>query len=330
MTGKVKSFNYKSGYGFIGLSNGQEDIFVGREQLPAEWQATEMRIENLDVAFDMNTNPDGKTRARSVRPALPPKGGSLVSGIVKSWNPIKGFGFFQVDRLDHDVFFTKDRIPLDFRGAQLDNFRATFTLQQKPDGKYEAVSLTFVDQIRHGGTGYDSRGNGTGGSPYGGNSYARNVALNDVMAPNKKHTERLLEGRVYTGQVKSFSERNNYGFIVCPQSYEDVMFHGNDIVTKNGPNHPAPPLLHPSLGGGASISPGVFVSFTCKLSPQGRVQAQAVTVIEDAQYLRTYRKQTSNSALLDEVKGLSMQLNPADLSEMAFFVTRMLQNKLRN
>lgn len=124
---------------------------------------------------------------------------------------------------------------------------------------------------------------------------------------------------MYSGQVKSFSERNSYGFIVCPQSYEDVMFHGNDIVCKTG-----------QLGGGAGINTGDFVFFSCKLSPHGRVQATGVTVIDDAQYLRAHRKQTSNSGLLDEVKGLSMQLNPADLSEMAFFVTRMLQNKLRN
>ena len=54
---------------------------------------------------------------------------------------------------------------------------------------------------------------------------------------------------------------HNYGFIVCPQSSEDVIFHSRDIVS------------------GDSCEQNQVVSFVARLSQQGRMQASQVTIM---------------------------------------------------
>jgi len=375
--GIIKSFNSKTGYGFISQTDAQEDIFLGKEQLPVEWQSKGLRIENMAVTFEVTNTLCGKSQARNVRPVLPPKAGSVVSGMVKSWNPTKGFGFFAVDRLDEDVFFTKDCTPMELRTWDLDGVLATFILQQKANGKYEAANVVF------------GRGHGDGlwrdppvQDPHASITLAATpqqqrasvvkvragslayldtstdakllIKMRDLVSlptesdkkrlQNHQQTEQgqsglamlLVDGKTYRGQVKSFNKKQNCGFIVCPPHEGDLWFHCNDVVTPGQGAGTAAKTEGADLADSKTEkSPkpqrSDLVSFVARLSPQGRMQASKVMLCAnvDTSFLDPMRKQTLQNSLLEEVKMWVTHLNVADLSEMAFFATQMLQSKLR-
>merc|ERR1719193_831403 len=105
----------------------------------------EPKVEGLEVMFDLQMMRDGKMHSKNVVFTNPPDLGHAVSGIVKSYNPVKGFGFFSVEGLDADVFFSKERIPEAYNQLKLENTKAIFQMQLKRDGKYEAISIQLAD-----------------------------------------------------------------------------------------------------------------------------------------------------------------------------------------
>lgn len=115
------------------------------------------------------------------------------------------------------------------------------------------------------------------------------------------------------------------------------MFHVNDLVPPEGAKETAGQAQRSdiALAEGKAEKPHYQlkrldnVSFVARLSPQGRLQATSVKLCDEASYVHPMRQHTSDTILLDEVKLLATQLNAADLSEMAFFVTQMLMSKLR-
>ncbi|CAJ1461442.1 unnamed protein product [Effrenium voratum] len=116
-----------------------------------------------------------------------------MTGVVKSWNGLKGFGFIEGNNIQTDVLFSKRELPEDFREVQgkfLTGRQVGFQAAQAPDGRYKAsaVSVNFV------------------------------------------------EGMPIAGKIKSFSDKNGWGFITSSALTDDVRFDRSCLATPPGVN----------------------------------------------------------------------------------------------
>ncbi|CAE8614954.1 unnamed protein product, partial [Polarella glacialis] len=71
---------------------------------------------------------------------------SGLSGVVKSWNGSKGFGFITCDSLAGDVLFARTEMPQDVkevRGKFLEGRPCVFDAQQQADGRFKATNLAL-------------------------------------------------------------------------------------------------------------------------------------------------------------------------------------------
>lgn len=294
-TGVVKSFSIRNGYGFITDVNGSsEDIFFGKEQIPVEWQALGPKLEGTEVYYETTTTPEGKVQARNVKPTGAPQIGQITSGTIKSWNAQKGFGFIQAPGLEGDVFFARDRLPAEFQQmSHMDGMTMLFNLAQCPDGKLQAQNMQAPGQ--------DIINNGQ-----------RKRPAPVESLPTKRMNLALENGR-QVGQVKSFSTKNGFGFIVCNKSSEDIIFYQRDV--KHEPQQ------------------GENVEFTVRSNKNGRAQAYDVTPSSGgppAQMKREPLVQDGSypALTIDDIKLYTEQLSSEDLSELASFTTQVLQRKL--
>lgn len=67
--------------------------------------------------------------------------GERCVGQVKSYSPVKGFGFIQCEGLEKDVYFQKSGLPPANRDMDLQGFEIAFDLQFRPDGKPVGINL---------------------------------------------------------------------------------------------------------------------------------------------------------------------------------------------
>merc|ERR1719277_2568234 len=75
----------------------------------------------------------------------------VVSGEVKSFNDMKGFGFLTSPMVDGDVYFQKRDVPAHLQGMPLAGMKVDFALHATPDGKYQARKLKFAHVNSAGG-----------------------------------------------------------------------------------------------------------------------------------------------------------------------------------
>jgi len=294
-TGVVKSFSIRNGYGFITDVNGSsEDIFFGKEQIPVEWQALGPKLEGTEVYYETTTTPEGKVQARNVKPSGAPQVGAITSGTVKSWNAQKGFGFLQCPGLESDVFFARDRLPAEFQQmSHMDGMTMLFNLAQCPDGKLQANNMQAPGQDANNGQ--------------------RKRPMPVESLPTKRMNLALENGR-QIGQVKSFSTKNGFGFIVCNKSTEDIIFYQRDV--QHEPQQ------------------GETVEFTVRSNKNGRPQAHDLKPSSGgipAQMMRPTPSVQDGSypaLTIDDIKLYTEQLSSEDLSELASFTTQVLQRKL--
>jgi len=311
MSGKMKSFSYKSGYGFIHeVPGAPADIYVAKDQLPIEWQLSDQRLDGQEVMFDVQHMLDGKMHAKNVSATTAPGGGQTVSGTVKTYNPHKGYGFFVVEGLGEDVFFSSVRIPAEVAQQRLDGTDAVFNLQQKPDGKYEAYNIQLTNAQAFARTMPDLGGLGNNNKrPFttisGGDIKRQRVAQPVISQP-------LIENVLYNGTVKSFRQQTNYGFIVCPQAEGDLRFHQNDVVN----------------GQQLNIEEGQEVSFYARSSPEGRLQAYNVTIVGTSptggKTQKMARENMDPTAALDGIRELLPTLGPMELVKLHSLVGQLM------
>lgn len=120
--------------------------------------------------------------------------GSYV-GLVKSFNPIKGFGFINSQAIGGDLFFHRKELPAEIQSGDISSLQGR----------------TVAFELRSG---------------EGGRARAGRVQLLPT------------DGQPTMGTVKSYSERNGYGFITTPSLSRDVHFKRGDM----------PPELHSCTG----------------------------------------------------------------------------------
>lgn len=118
--GIVKFFDLGRGFGFISPADGREDIFVHTSAVEAaglgalsEGDELEFDVENQGGRFvatelDLIRKAPASVRPRSAPARSAPVAGGrsagTVRGVVKWYNPTKGFGFIQPDDGAEDVF----------------------------------------------------------------------------------------------------------------------------------------------------------------------------------------------------------------------------------
>eukprot|EP00931_Biecheleriopsis_adriatica_P003810 TRINITY_DN105569_c0_g1_i1.p1 TRINITY_DN105569_c0_g1~~TRINITY_DN105569_c0_g1_i1.p1 ORF type:complete len:202 (-),score=65.96 TRINITY_DN105569_c0_g1_i1:110-715(-) len=104
-SGEVKSFNPHKGYGFI-IYNGQ-DVFLDAKQLRGIFVD-----KGMQVNFNLITNAKGQPQAQDISLAVIDPDTTKYLGEIKSFNPMKGFGFITSDAFpEQDIFVVHSELP---------------------------------------------------------------------------------------------------------------------------------------------------------------------------------------------------------------------------
>jgi len=145
-TGTVASFGSQKGYGFINCDQVSGDVFFGRKVLPAELQMefNGFALRGKTVGFEIGpAKDDGKVTASKVW--LQVMDGEQLVGTVKSYNPVKGFGFLGTASMDsQDFFFSAREVPPAMKQADLKGLVVAFTVATA-EGKLQGRELKFRD-----------------------------------------------------------------------------------------------------------------------------------------------------------------------------------------
>jgi len=108
------------------------------------------------------------------------------SGVVKSWNGAKGYGFLSSNQITGDVMFLRSHLPADakeVRGKFLEGKTVNFDLTTGPDGRAQGANLQIT----------------------------------------------AADGDFVAGEVKTYSERHGYGFIISSSLQGEVRFNRTDL-----------------------------------------------------------------------------------------------------
>lgn len=216
MSGTVKSFNEKHGWGFITSPGVGTDIY---------FKSSGGLSEGMQVEFTTTIMQDGKVQARDITPGL--QEGSNVVGTVKSYSPKNGFGFLRVPGRPSDIHFQKQSLPSDMQDSdQLEGQTFHFSLRLY-NGKMQARDLQYS------------------GAPVGyippamGSAQKRAASPGSLsfvtQAPGPKKQkispscspQTLLSGTQVQGVIKSYGVQKGWGFISC--SGVDVYFKGSSL-----------------------------------------------------------------------------------------------------
>lgn len=157
-TGKgiVKFFNSQKGFGFIQQETGGEDVFVHISAV--ERAGLEGLAEGQELEFNL-VDRGGKVSAQDLQiigdvvavapraPAAPQREltGERVSGTVKFFNSMKGFGFLVRDDGQPDAFVHISAVERSGLTALNEGERYEFDLEVDRRGKYSAVNLVPIE-----------------------------------------------------------------------------------------------------------------------------------------------------------------------------------------
>lgn len=241
LTGVVRSYNGSKGFGFITGQGAYSDVMFSRNELPED--AREVRgkfLESRQVTFDAKIGADGRAKATLVQ--IPLAEGVFLPGQIKSYSEKNGYGFLSSSSLPQDdIRFSKSDFPPLAFGVSLKGALVIFQWLRTADQKLRVSKIQFqTAKIAE---------------KYKDVSPERYMGNPAPMGLPTLGTETLV------GTVKSFSERNGYGFLSVPGQVVDIMFGRTDVP-------------------GGKISPGITVQFLLALTPNGRVRAKQLTPIQ--------------------------------------------------
>eukprot|EP00928_Gymnodinium_smaydae_P098374 TRINITY_DN9132_c0_g1_i1.p1 TRINITY_DN9132_c0_g1~~TRINITY_DN9132_c0_g1_i1.p1 ORF type:complete len:490 (-),score=99.41 TRINITY_DN9132_c0_g1_i1:188-1492(-) len=169
MSGVVKSYSERNGYGFIKAAGVPTDLRFGTQDIQGGsissgaavrfvlhqgahgMQARQVTITDMSgmggagVKREANGFGLGETPAKQQRAAPQTVAtGQWSQGVVKSFRSDKGYGFITVPQFQGDVFFMKSDIPLEAGGELAVGQTVAFELLRTSDGKFRAQTLTVV------------------------------------------------------------------------------------------------------------------------------------------------------------------------------------------
>lgn len=154
--GVVKFFNAQKGFGFIQQETGGEDVFVHISAV--ERAGLEGLAEGQELEFNL-IDRGGKISAQDLQivgevvavqaraPAAPQREltGERVSGTVKFFNSMKGFGFLVRDDGQPDAFVHISAVERSGLTALNEGERYEFDLEVDRRGKHSAVNLVPIE-----------------------------------------------------------------------------------------------------------------------------------------------------------------------------------------
>lgn len=154
--GVVKFFNSQKGFGFIQQETGGEDVFVHISAV--ERAGLEGLAEGQQLEFNL-VDRGGKISAQDLQvvgdviavaaraPAAPQREltGERVSGTVKFFNSMKGFGFLVRDDGQPDAFVHISAVERSGLSAINEGERYEFDLEVDRRGKHSAVNLVPIE-----------------------------------------------------------------------------------------------------------------------------------------------------------------------------------------
>jgi len=248
--GVVKSWNGMKGFGFITSDGFGGDVMFSKKDLAEDLREVQGKfLQGKAVAFDAAEGVDGRMKATAVQLVMVE--GQAVAGMIKSYSEKNGYGFINSTAMGgEDLRFQNRDIPQAAMGANIIGQLVTFQVKTRPDGKMMACQLQFQsgqtaqrfsqlgfpDGMAHNPS---PKGFGKGGMMQGGCGGG--------------------DGGMKTGMVKTFSEKNGYGFITSPGQPSDIKFGQADLA-------------------GGTVTSGTQVSFSVAYLPDGRIQAKNVQV----------------------------------------------------
>lgn len=171
MQGHVKTYSDRNGYGFINVPGTAGDIKFGKGDLVG----VETVASGTPVSFTASASPDGRVRAEEVTigqggvkrmtngpaggpqklqrvmPSAAPEvtPGEQQTGIVRTYNPMKGFGFISVEGLQGDVYLGKTALPVESQTLELTGATVSFEIAVSADGsgKLRAMNAFVMDAL---------------------------------------------------------------------------------------------------------------------------------------------------------------------------------------
>jgi len=242
--GIIKSYNSEKGFGFISIRGTEDDLFFQKDELPVDVRDTHGKdLTGSGVSFEPVTGRNGRSKAVRIE-IIDQAKGERHKGVVKSFSEKNGYGFINCPQLEQDVRFGGEEVPDHVSKDRLVGQKVTFQTQTLKDGKMRAHKVEFVNPPL----------TEAAMQSFGLAAQASAAVLEDYSNP-----ECML------GTVKSFSEKNGYGFITVPGFPIDVKFGRND--------------MQPDLQGlpGSSVR-GLAITFLPSFGVGGGLQAKQVTV----------------------------------------------------
>eukprot|EP00439_Symbiodinium_sp_Y106_P051162 s5526_g6.t2 len=230
------------------------------------------RLKGMEVSFIFTEN-EGKPRAEAVtpvpqrqnrlptpprrreregRPMEPPppqeRLPAVKTGVIRSYDTKKGFGFIKPDDMQEDAFYLRSELPPELAGGeprreQVVDRRVEFEVRVMGDGKLRAERIAFL------------RGPGPPGPPGPGGPGPR------APAPP------MLPGPFREGRIRNFYPSKGYGFIEVPMG-PDVFFLPRVIL-------PSPEDLLDSR----QPLEGIEISFEPSTSEEGKPRARNIRPI---------------------------------------------------
>lgn len=153
--GTVKFFNAQKGFGFIQQEGGGEDVFVHisaveRAGLEGLAEGQELQYNLVDRGGKVSAQDlqvVGDVIAVAAKPAAPQREltGERVSGTVKFFNAMKGFGFLVRDDGQPDAFVHISAVERSGLSGINEGERFEFDLEVDRRGKYSAVNLAPIE-----------------------------------------------------------------------------------------------------------------------------------------------------------------------------------------
>jgi CspA family cold shock protein len=150
--GTVKFFNVQKGFGFIQQDGGGEDVFVHisaveRAGLEGLAEGQELQYNLVDRGGKVSAQDlqvVGDVIAVAAKPAAPQREltGERVTGTVKFFNAMKGFGFLVRDDGQPDAFVHISAVERSGLSALNEGERYQFDLEVDRRGKHSAVNLS--------------------------------------------------------------------------------------------------------------------------------------------------------------------------------------------